>query len=37
LIDDANQYLDFAFFYWDYRLKVNPKNGQPYEIALRFS
>lgn len=36
LIDDANQYLDFAFFYSEITgsLKVNPKNGQPYEIPF---
>jgi hypothetical protein len=39
LIDDANQYLDFAFFYSEITgsLKVNPKNGQPYEIAFKDS
>ena len=39
LIDDANQYLDFAFFYSEITgsLKVNPKNGQPYEIAFEDS
>lgn len=39
LIDDANQYLDFAFFYSEITgsLKVNPKNGQPYEIAFENS
>ena len=36
LIDDANQYLDFSFFYSEITgsLKVNPKNGQPYEIPF---
>jgi len=36
LIDDANQYLDFGFFYSEITgsLKVNPKNGQPYEIPF---
>ncbi|WP_026730176.1 hypothetical protein [Flavobacterium denitrificans] len=35
-IDDANQYLDFGFFYSEITgsLKVNPKNGQPYEIPF---
>lgn len=39
LIDDANQYLDFAFFYSEITgsLKVNPKNGQPYEIPFEDS
>jgi hypothetical protein len=39
LIDDANQYLDFAFFYSEITgsLKVNPKNGQPYEIPFKDS
>jgi len=39
LIDDANQYLDFAFFYSEITgsLKVNPKNGQPYEIPFEHS
>jgi hypothetical protein len=39
LIDDANQYLDFAFFYSEITgsLKVNPKNGQPYEISFKDS
>jgi ribosomal protein S18 len=36
LIDDANQYLDFGFFYSEITgsLKVNPKNAQPYEIPF---
>lgn len=39
LIDDANQYLDFAFFYSEITgsLKVNPKNAQPYEIPFEKS
>jgi hypothetical protein len=39
LIDDANQYLDFAFFFSELTgsLKVNPKNGQPYEITFKDS
>jgi hypothetical protein len=35
-VDDANQYLDFGFFYSEITgsMKVNPKNGQPYEIPF---
>lgn len=35
-IDDANQYLDFGFFFSEITgsLKVNPKNGQPFEIPF---
>jgi hypothetical protein len=36
LIDDAHQYLDFNFFFSEITgsLKVNPKNGKPYEIPF---
>jgi hypothetical protein len=36
LIDDANQYLDFGFFYSEITgsLKVNPKFAQSYEIPF---
>jgi len=35
-IDDAHQYLDFNFFFSEITgsLKVNPKNGKPYEIPF---
>nr|WP_317631817.1 hypothetical protein [uncultured Flavobacterium sp.] len=38
-IDDANQYLDFGFFFSEITgsLKVNPKNGQPFEIPFNKS
>lgn len=36
MIDDANQYLDFGFFYSEITgsLKVNPKNTNPFEIPF---
>ena len=35
-IDDAHQYLNFGFFFSEVTgsLKVNPKNGKPYEIPF---
>jgi hypothetical protein len=38
-IDDANQYLDFGFFYSEITgsLKVNPKNGSPFTIPFEKS
>lgn len=39
LIDDATQYLDFDFFFSEITgsLKVNPKNGSPFEIPFEKS
>lgn len=39
MIDDATQYLDFNFFFSEITgsLKVNPKNGAPYEIPFEKS
>lgn len=36
MIDDASQYIKFDFFFSEITgsLKVNPKNGQPYEIPF---
>lgn len=39
LVDDANQYLNFDYFFSEITgsLKVNPKNGSPFEIPFEKS